>query len=221
MIAARTEAYLTLTRKTSCFQQHDELPNTEPFVKSLAETLAVTDQDALQLGANASRTMVLRFHEQQRLDDYRYLVFAAHAVAPDDVDPIRQPALILAHPETDDYLTMADVFGLQCNADLIALSACNTGRGEQIRGEGIMGLTRAFMYAGTPAVGVTLWSVDSQASSEVNTRFFRHLKTGKPVADALRQAKLDLLGAAEEDEDLEHFRHPFFWAPFVMFGDGR
>ena len=84
-----------------------------------------------------------------------------------------------------------------------------------------MGLTRAFMYAGTPAVGVTLWSVDSLASSEINIRLFRHLKDGKPVADALRQAKLDLLKEAEEDEDLEHFRHPFFWAPFVVFGDGR
>ena len=135
MIAARTEAYLTLTGKTSCFRQKDELPDTDPFVKRLAETLAVADQDALQLGSKASRTTVLRFHEQQRLDDYRYLVFAAHAVAPDEVDPIRQPALILAHPETEDYLTMADVFGLQCNADLIALSACNTGRGEQIRGK--------------------------------------------------------------------------------------
>ncbi len=116
---------------------------------------------------------------------------------------------------------MADAFGLQLNADLVVLSACNTGRGEQIKGEGIMGLTRAFMYAGTPAVEVTLWSVDAQASYQINPRFFRHLKDGLPLAAALRQAKLDLLAEAEEDEDLEHFRHPFFWAPFVVFGDGR
>ena len=65
MIAARTEAYLTLTGKTTCFRQKDELPDTEPFVKSLAEILVVADQDALQLGAKASRTTVLRFHEQR------------------------------------------------------------------------------------------------------------------------------------------------------------
>jgi CHAT domain-containing protein len=70
-------------------------------------------------------------------------------------------------------------------------------------------------------VGVTLWSVDSQASSEIHTRFFWHLENGSPLAVALCQAKLELLSTAEEDEDLEHFRHPFFWAPFVIFGDGR
>jgi len=109
---------------------------------------------------------------------------------------------------------MLDAFGLRLNADLVVLSSCNTGRGEQIRGEGIRGLTRAFMYAGTPAVEVTLWSVASKAAYQVNTRFFTHLNTGQPLAKALRQAKLELI----KDE---FYRHPFFWAPFVVFGDGR
>ena len=111
----------------------------------------------------------------------------------------------------------------RATAEAIAqiLTAGNTWQGKAISGEGIMGLTRAFMYAGIPVVGVTLWSVDSKASSEINTRFFRHLKVGKNLANALRQVKLDLLVEAEKDSDLEHFRHPFFWAPFVVFGDGR
>ena len=213
----REQSYLTLMGGMN----FAPLPETEAQARAIANVLnAPQVSEALQLEEQASKQNVFRFNEQQRLDDYRYILFSAHAVLPGDIDHIRQPAIVLSYPEQDGYLTMADVFSLQLNADLVVLSACNTGRGRQIRGEGIMGLTRAFMYAGTPTVGVTLWSVDSQASYEINTRFFQHLKEGKPIADALRQAKLNLLAAAEEDEDLEHFRHPFFWAPFVVFGDG-
>jgi len=98
---------------------------------------------------------------------------------------------------------------------------CRSGRavGLQHRTRGTYpgrrrGLTRAFMYAETPAVEVTLWSVASKAAYQVNTRFFTHLKAGQPLAEALRQAKLELI----EGQD---YRHPFFWSPFVVFGDGR
>ncbi len=185
------------------------LPLTEEETRLIAELLDVPEgSEALHLRERASRSSVLRLNEQKRLDDYRYVLFAAHAILPDEVEHLTQPAIVLSHPETDGYLTMADAFGLQLNADLIALSACNTGRGEHVKGEGIMGLTRAFMYAGTSAVAVTLWSVDSAASRELNTRFFGHLKAGQSLVNALRQAKLDLLAEAEDDEDFEHFRHP-------------
>ena len=214
----RSEKYLALMGGS----QFAPLPETEKQAKVIANILDAPEaSEPLQLRERASRSNVLRLNEQERLDDYRYLLFSAHAILPGEVDHVNQPAIVLSYPETEGYLTMADVFALQLNAALVALSACNTGRGEQIRGEGVMGLTRAFMYAGTPAVGITLWSVDSNASAEINIRFFRHLKAGTNFADALRQAKLDLLAEAEEDSDLEHFRHPFFWAPFVVFGDAR
>ncbi len=73
--------------------------------------------------------------------------------------------------------------------------------------------TRAFMYAGTPVVEVTLWPVFENASYELNTRFFTHLQAGSSLADAMRQAKLELL----EDDLLSH---PAFWTPFALFGDG-
>ncbi len=196
----------------------EPLPKTEDFVKEIKRILQASDEsEPLQLGENASLSTVRRLNNNDRLDDYRYVLFATHAVLPDEVDFINQPAIVLSHPETEEgYLTMADAFGLQLNADLVALSACNTGQGTEIRGEGIIGLTRAFMYAGTPAVGVTLWPVFEQASSELNTRFFKRLKAGDSLAVALQEAKKELL-----DEDDELLRHPVFWTPFVVFGDGR
>jgi len=127
-----------------------------------------------------------------------------------------QPALVLADPEKDGYLTMGDVFGLKLNADLVSLSACNTGRGSQVKGEGVIGLTRAFMYAGTLAVAVTLWSVESQSAKELNVGMYRYLSQGHGRAQALREIKLAMLRGEKGDE----YRYPFFWAALVVFGEG-
>ena len=155
---------------------------------------------------------MFRFNTQERLDDYRYLLFSAHAILPGEVDHVTQSALVLS----DNYLTTADVFGLQLNAKLVSLSACNTGRGMQVKGEGVRGLTRAFMYAGTPAVAVTIWSVESLSAKDLDIGFFRHLKDGLPPARALQAIKLQML----RGEEGKNYRHPYYWAPFVIFGDG-
>ena len=127
------------------------------------------------------------------------------------------PALVLSYPEKDGYLTMGDVFGLQLNADLVSLSACNTGRGAEVKGEGVVGLTRAFMFAGTPAVAVTLWSIESESAKELNVGMYRYLSQKYGRAEALRQIKLALLRGEKGNQ----YRAPFFWAPLVVFGDGR
>ena len=117
------------------------------------------------------------------------------------------------------YLTMKDVFGLQLNADFVSLSACNTGRGEQIKGEGVRGLTRAFMYAGTPAVSVTLWEIESQSAKSLNTGIFKHLvktPSNPSLAKALQKIKLEMLSGKGKPYEY----HPYFWAPFVIWGDG-
>jgi CHAT domain-containing protein len=123
-----------------------------------------------------------------------------------------QSALILS----DNFLKMADVFSLQLNAKLVELSACNTGMGKHVRGEGIMGLTRAFMYAGTPAIAVTLWSVESLSAKTLSIGMFRYLKEGYTPAQALRAIKVRML-RGEEGQD---YNHPYYWAPYVVFGDG-
>jgi CHAT domain-containing protein/uncharacterized protein HemY/uncharacterized glyoxalase superfamily protein PhnB len=198
-----------------------ELPDTEDEAKEIRAILAAPEQSQpLQLREAASRSNVFRFNKENRLDDYRYLVFACHGVLPGEIDPVTQPALVLSHPDPktqmDGFLTMADVFGLQLNADLVTLSACNTGRGQAQKGEGVIGLTRAFMYAGTPAISVTLWSVESKSAKVLSTGFFNNLKAGQSRAESLRASKLRMI----RSEAGEYNHHPFFWAPVVIFGDG-
>lgn len=198
------------------------LPETEDEVRTIKDILKAPDQSKpLWLGQKASRSSVFKLNQSQTLDDYRYLVFACHGVLPDDITRITQPALVLSHPDPttqeNGFLTMVDVFGLSLNADLVTLSACNTGRGKTVKGEGIMGLTRAFMYAGTPAVTVTLWSVESHSAKALNVGFFKNLKEGKSRAEALREIKLAMLRGAFG----ERWKQPYFWAPVVMFGDGK
>ncbi|MCP4397345.1 MAG: CHAT domain-containing protein, partial [bacterium] len=125
---------------------------------------------------------------------------------------VAQSALVLS----DDFLTMADVFGLRLNAGLVSLSACNTGMGTRIRGEGVMGLTRAFMYAGTPTVAVTLWSVESLSAKELDVGFFQQINEGKSPAEAMQAVKIRMLQGKYGEE----YRYPYYWAPFVIFGDG-
>jgi CHAT domain-containing protein/Tfp pilus assembly protein PilF len=197
-----------------------QLPATQDEALNIAKLFNVTPHSypqALYLGEDASRENVLYLNEDEELDDFRYVLFATHAVLPDELSYINQPAVLLSYPEKGGYLTMADVFGLQMNADLVTLSACNTGRGENTKGEGVRGLTRAFMYAGTPAVSVSLWTVNSQATQQLNQIFFTQLKEKRQYADALRQAKMAMIEGEVEDI----YSHPYFWAGFVVFGDGE
>jgi len=142
----------------------DALPETEDEVERIKNILkAPAASHPLQTQKNASRSVVFDLNAKGGLDDYRYISFACHGILPDGINGVIQPSLLLSTPDpvTNEIglLTMSDVFGLKLNADLVALSACNTGRGEIVKGEGVMGLTRAFMYAGTSALSVNLWSV--------------------------------------------------------------
>ena len=174
----------------------------------------------LQLRQNASRSNVLKLNAEQKLADYRYVVFSCHGVVPDVTNRVSQPALVLSQPDPAGgagFLTMADTFDLRLDADLVTLSACNTGRGMEVRGEGVMGLTRSFMYAGTPAISVTLWSVESISAKTLSTGLYENLKAGRGRAEALREIKLRMIHGEED----ENYRYPYFWAPLVLFGDGR
>jgi CHAT domain-containing protein/Tfp pilus assembly protein PilF len=194
------------------------LPETEDEAKEIAKLLkAPTDTNALQLGEAASVPTVNKFNDKTRLDDYQYVLFSTHGILPGEIDQIKQPALVLSYPEKWGYLKMADVFGLKLNAKLVALSACNTGNGKNEKGEGVMGLTRAFMYAGTPAIAVTLWSVESFSAKTLNVGFFKELKNNEKPAAALRAIKLRMLRGDEG----EKYKRPYYWAPFVVFGDAK
>jgi CHAT domain-containing protein len=96
------------------------------------------------------------------------------------------------------------------------LSACETGLGKEKRGEGIIGLTRAFMYAGAPTVGVSLWSVADQSTADLMTSFYKRLLTSPGVSPstAMRAAQIEMVTG-------KRYSAPFYWAPFVLVGDWR
>jgi CHAT domain-containing protein len=151
--------------------------------------------------------------KHQSLGDYRIIHFATHAFI-DDKKPARS-AIVLSldqNPKEDGFLQMREVFNLKLRADLVVLSACQTGLGQLIRGEGIEGLSRAFFYAGASSVLLSLWAVNDQASYQLLERFYLHLRSANPVMDSLRQAKLELI-------DSDVLAHPYYWAGFVVAGN--
>ena len=188
--------------------------------------LVFSRQEARALArlAGASRTReVLDFdasRERRRTRCRRgaRLHFATHGIL-DAVRPERS-GLVLSQVDRrgrpqDGILRLNDIFRLQLSADLVVLSGCETGLGRQFRGEGLVGLTRAFMYAGAPRVVSSLWQVDDQATAALMTRFYGHmLRDGARPAAALRAAQLEL--AADP-----RWAAPYFWAGFVLHGDWR
>lgn len=116
-----------------------------------------------------------------------------------------------APTEADGLLTTAEILDLHLNADLVVLSACNTGRGE-ITGDGVVGLSRSFISAGAASIIVSLWAVSDESTVFVMTRFYENLRQGQGKTQALRQAMLD--AKAE-------YNHPFDWAAFTLIGEAR
>ncbi|GAC1311318.1 MAG: tetratricopeptide repeat protein [Vulcanimicrobiaceae bacterium] len=204
------------------FPAFSALPASETEARgAIAALRAPADSHPLLSGDDASTASVHRLADAtcaQRtcLADYRYILFATHAVLPDEVRGLLQPALVLSHPDVDGFLTMGDVLGLRLNADVVSLSACNTGRGVATRADGVRGFTQAFMYAGTAAVSVTLWELDDRAAQHLTPAFYAAMARGEPPARALRSAQLAMLHG---DDRL--LRYPFFWAQTVLFGDGE
>jgi len=193
------------------------LPGTQTEADAVRTALGAAPA-SLVTGEAATRQRVLDLSDDKQLANYRYVLFATHAVLPSEVQGLTQPAIVLAHPERGDgLLTMGDVFGLSLDADFVTLSACSTGvASSDASGESISGLTRAFLYAGTPAISVTLWEVDDAAAPQITPPFFAAMHAGQlSAAEALRRAKLAMLASPQA-----RFRHPYAWGPSVIFGDG-
>jgi len=115
----------------------------------------------------------------------------------------------------DGFLRMHEIYNLRLPADLVVLSACQTALGRDIRGEGLIGLTRGFMYAGARSVVASLWQVDDESTAELMKRFYRAmLKEKRRPADALRAAQLEM----SRDK---RWSAPFHWAGFILQGEWR
>jgi len=193
----------------------EELPWSEDEARAIAGMVPDPRQKLLALGFDASVGTVL----QGRLGDFRYVHFATHGFL-DNMRP-QMSSLALSRFDREGRaleihdLRLQDIYNLQLNADLVVLSACQTALGKEVRGEGLMGLTRGFMYAGSARVLASLWSVEDRATSKLMEKFYRHLLGERlPPAEALRRAQLDLAST-------RRWSKPYYWAGFSLQGEWR
>jgi CHAT domain-containing protein len=188
-----------------------------PFTRREAQAiLALVPRDARKeaLDFDASRATATA----PDLGEYRFVHFATHGFLNASRPELSGIVLSLVDRRGRDqngFLSAPEVFNLRLGADMVVLSGCRTGLGREVRGEGLVGLTRAFMYAGTPRVLASLWKVDDAATAELMTRLYRGLLERRlsPSA-ALREAQLALAGT-------RRWRSPYFWASFQMHGDWK
>ncbi len=154
----------------------------------------------------------------QELAQYRILHFATHGVLDSQRPELSAIVLSLVDERGEPqngFLRLNEIYNLNLPADLVMLSACQTGLGKEIRGEGLVGLTRGFMYAGAARVGTSLWKVDDSATAALMGRFYQAmLKERKSPAAALRIAQLDMLKQ-------KRWHSPYFWAAFTMQGEWK
>ena len=185
-----------------------------PLAYSEEEVTAIAklfekDEVELYVGENATKRNVLG---NPLVEQARRVHFATHGFV-DEVHPERSSLVLTPSAGEDGYLSVAEIFNMKLRADLLVLSACQTGRGKEVEGEGILGLMRAFLYAGAKSLVVSLWPVVDRPTAALMQEFYRSLDTAGGKAEALRQAKLDMIRAGQSN--------PYLWAPFVLFGDPR
>jgi CHAT domain-containing protein len=149
---------------------------------------------------------------------YRIVHFATHGLLDDQRPELSGLVLSLVDESgrsQDGFLRLNEIYNLRLSADLVVLSACQTGLGKEVRGEGLIGLTRGFMYAGARSVAASLWKVDDVATRELMKRLYTGLfKSGLKPAAALRAAQLEMLKTTQ-------WRAPYYWAAFVLQGEWK
>jgi CHAT domain-containing protein/Tfp pilus assembly protein PilF len=188
-----------------------------PWSRREAEAIA-----AIAVGASAGRSLVALDFRASRatalspeLSGYRIVHFATHGII-DSQTPALSGLMLSRVDEhgapLEGFLGLRDVYNLRLGADLAVLSGCETALGKQVRGEGLVGLTQGFLYAGARQVVASLWRIEDRATAELMSRFYRGLLIeGRPPAAALRQAQL----AIREDK---RWRSPYYWSGFVLQG---
>lgn len=186
-----------------------------PFTRWEADQILAVAPSGASLKAldfNANRSIATG----GELSKYRYVHFATHGYL--DTSRANLSAIVLSlfdeqgKPQ-DGFLRTHDIYNLKLPAELVVLSACETGLGKDVTGEGLEGLTRGFMYAGARRVVVSLWNVNDKATATLMQRLYvGMLRSGKTPAEALRAAQIEMLRTRQ-------WQSPYFWAPFVMQGE--
>ena len=185
------------------------LPETRQELTSASQALGHPDQTTLLLGDHATETEF----KSEPLSEFKIIHFAVHGVSiPNFPD---RDALVLGrdpHSNDDGLLQVREIARLSLDADLVTLSACNTGTGKVEGEEGSTGLVNAFLFAGARTVAASLWPVDDASTELLMKQFYTHLAQKEDEASALRQAKLDYIKSKGD-------KSPIFWGPFIVVGD--
>lgn len=157
---------------------------------------------------------------EQEAAQYSLIHLAMHGIM-DEKNPLYSKlAFSPSDTSQSPFLHAFEIQQMQLSADLVVLSACETGAGEYQRGEGVMSLARSFLMAGTPSVLMTLWKINDQASAMLMGHFYEQLADGQDIDLALQQAKLNYLESTREMQQ-DYYGHPSYWAAFVGVGDER
>jgi len=174
----------------------------EIFIQKGDEVNSVTEKDATET-----------FVKNENLKDYKYIHIATHGVVNTDEPNLSAILLYPEKGENDGVLYSGEIYNLELDADLTVLSACETGLGKISKSEGIIGLSRALLYAGSDNTIVSLWKVSDVSTHNLMVDFYNNLVENEDDrANALHKAKIKMI------ETSENFAHPFFWSPFVLIG---
>ena len=191
----------------------DRLPGTRQEAETILR-LFPPDRSLSQLGFQANRTNA----QSNQLSQYRFIHWATHGFVNAQKPELSGIVMSLVQENgqpQDGYLLLGDIFNLSFNADLVVLSACETGLGEIVQGEGLIGLTRGLMYAGTPRVVTSLWSVPDEQTAILMGKFYeKMLQQNLPPAQALRAAQLEIFRTQGKWS-------PYHWAAFTLQGEWR
>lgn len=199
------------TLKQQGFYELDRLFNTRAELREISAIFPGSNDTFLRETAKESSV-------KQNIQGYKYIHFATHGILDERNPEFSGVVMNLIQPDTpeDGFLQSSEIFDLKLDSDLVVLSACETGLGKVIKGEGMVGLTRAFIFAGTPSIVVSLWTVADESTSRLMIYFYKHLNKGLPKDEALREARLELMFEIEDDELL--YSDPFYWGPFILNG---
>ncbi|MBN1881502.1 MAG: CHAT domain-containing protein [Deltaproteobacteria bacterium] len=185
---------------------HSPLPFAEDEVTKIAAIMEPEADVSVYLGSEATEK-----RGKSLFREYDLVHLACHASF-DETDPLDSALYLTAGGGEDGRLTVAELFALELDETmLVVLSACETGLSRVTGGDELVGLTRGFLYAGTPSMVVTLWEVADDSTASVMTRFYENLKEGQTPSSALNEAQR----WAKSSTD---YKSPFFWAPFVLVG---
>ncbi len=181
------------------------LKGTLKEVESISKLFADSD---LYINESASKASF-----KNMSNNYSILHLSMHSFINDQDSELS--SLVFSDSDLDYELYISELYGLNLNADMAVLSACNTGVGQLKTGKGIVSMTTAFTAAGVPSVLSSLWSAPDAATEKIMTSFYDHLKKGETKNKALKNAKLDYL----KNTDDPNLKHPYYWAGFVLTGD--